>query len=238
VSAAVVEIWQRNLLVPTDDYQRLRSLLSGDELARADRFRLERDRRRFVVARASLRLLLSHYVGIAPRMVVLEYGPTGKPRLAAGISADLEFNVAHAQELAVFAFARDLQVGIDGEWLEEITELAGLAERVFTSGERASLQRYDGSERALAFFRGWTRKEAYLKARGFGLSAPPHQIAVSLEPCPRRVLLADGYDDEPVELWHFASFVPQHGYLATVAARAGHEPLRVVTRGWEEINER
>ena len=134
-------------------------LLSADERARAARFRLERDRRRFVVARARLRQLLAERLAASPESIALVYGPHGKPALAQG---SLRFNVSHSGELALYAFSRDREVGIDVEAVRDVPEAERIARRWFAEADY----------RRFGFLGCWTRREAVAKALGRGIAEP------------------------------------------------------------------
>jgi 4'-phosphopantetheinyl transferase len=174
----------------------LERLLADDERRRAAAFAFDRDRRRFVVARARLRRLLGERLGVAPRAVRISYNPQGKPRLAPGYDRDLRFNVAHSAELAVYAFADGAEVGVDVEALREPEDADGIAERAFSAGERRAC-------RAFGFFYCWTRKEAYLKALGLGLQPDLQRLDSSL----------------PLPDWRIQSFVPAAGFVAALAVQ-------------------
>ena len=142
-------------------------ILTEDERARAERFYFERDKHRFVVARAGLRTLLAEYPDLPARAVPLEYGPAGKPCLPS--SFGLEFNLSHSQDAALFAVARHA-VGVDLEAIRPVQYALSVAERFFTPAEIAGLRLQPPERLSEAFLRFWTRKEAYLKASGHGLS--------------------------------------------------------------------
>jgi 4'-phosphopantetheinyl transferase len=167
-----VDVWRANL----DDQRAevvelMQARLSPDEAQRARRFYFERDRLRFIVARGILRTLLSRYVGGAPEQLVFSYGPNGKPALAPGGGTEtVYFNVAHSDHLALFAFTRAGEVGIDVERIRELPEWEQVAEAAFSAPELAQLRSCPPERRREEFFRAWTRQEAVLKALGTGLS--------------------------------------------------------------------
>jgi 4'-phosphopantetheinyl transferase len=174
----------------------LRALLSPDEQERAARFVLPEDRRRYIVARARLRQLLGARLGANPDEVELTYGIAGKPLLAPRYLRDLRFNVAHCGDTAVYAFADGCEVGVDIEREREIEEADAIAERVFSPAERDAC-------RARGFLYCWTRKEAFVKALGTGLSSPLAELDVSAAPAG----------------WSVRSFVPGPGLVGAVAVR-------------------
>jgi 4'-phosphopantetheinyl transferase len=155
----------------------LRALLSVDELQRADRYKFDLHRDRYIAARGNLRLILAHYLHIPPVEVQFGYGTSGKPHLADVLSEvsingtrNLEFNVSHAENLAIYAIARDKAIGVDVEYKRPIENVEQLAQRFFNRQESAQLKNLSPSAQQDLFFQIWTLKEAYLKATGTGLT--------------------------------------------------------------------
>ena len=179
LASGELHVWQTALDLPADQVQRARELLSPAEQERADRFHFDRDRRRFSVARSTLRLILSIYLQQPPDQIVFTHNPYGKP----AISAPLHFNVTHAHELALFAVTAAAPVGIDVEYTgRHVADRDALARRFFSAQEVEVYQALAEVERRAAFWCCWTRKEAYIKALGTGLSHPLDRFVVSLRP--------------------------------------------------------
>lgn len=192
-------------------------LLSDAERRRANRFAFDRDRRRFVLARARLRELLGERLGVRPESVELAYGACGKPALA-GRFADsgLRFNLSHRDDVAVYAFSREGDVGIDVEAVRVIDDADGIAACVFSRRENEAYQALDGPDRPLGFFNCWTRKEAFVKATGDGLSHPLDGFDVSLAPGdPARILRVNETAGDDCG-WRMESFSPAPGFVAAV----------------------
>lgn len=165
-----VDIWRAALdEQPADVVHAMQALLSSDERERAGGFFFERDRQRFIVARGILRMLLGRYLNCRPDEVVFSYGPNGKPALSP--ETGLYFNVAHSEGLALYAFTRVGEVGIDVECMRDLPEWEQIAESAFSSHELAQLRACPPDRRRDEFFRAWTRQEAVLKALGTGLGA-------------------------------------------------------------------
>ena len=157
--------------------------LNPDERLRADRYRFEADRRRFVARRALLRLLLSRYTGIAPAELEFSYGHAGKPELARRLGpADIRFNASHSSGLALFVIARGRRVGVDVETLRPLPDLDEVARACLTAHEYATLQSLPPNRRNGAFLTAWTLKEAFVKATGDGLTLSPERIEVTFDP--------------------------------------------------------
>ena len=161
---------------PADEVARLFDFLSSAERARAARFHNERDRRRYVVARGTLRTLLDEHVGMAPERLAITTETGGKPVIA--FQDAVHFNVSHCGELALFAIA-DCEIGIDLERLNPTSDIGRVAAHFFAPDESAVFEQLDDAERAQFFFRTWVRKEAYLKATGKGFAANPARVRIS-----------------------------------------------------------
>lgn len=217
-----VHVWRAALCQSEPVVQALWQALARDERERAERFRFARDRERFVVARGLLRVILGHYLAIDPGAVALAYNRHGKPALAGELSAgDIQFNLSHSGDLALFAFARGMLVGVDVEHLRaEVVDLA-IAEQYFAPGEIAALRELPAAVRRAAFFNCWTRKEAYVKARGEGLSLPLREFEVSLAPGAPAELLHVANDPRERDRWSLLALEPGPGYVAALAVE-GH----------------
>ncbi len=177
-----VHVWRASLALPADDVATLHHLLDSGERSRAARFRNDQDRRRFVVARATLRMLLGEYTATAPNRVTLRLLPGGKPTLGRErAAAGPHFNLSHCGDLALFAFA-DREIGIDVERLAHQSDMGQVAAHFFSPEEVLALRQLVGMERARFFFRTWVRKEAYVKATGAGFALDPAMVSVASPP--------------------------------------------------------
>jgi 4'-phosphopantetheinyl transferase len=195
-------------------------LLSHDEQARANRFYLERDRRRFIVARGALRTILGRYLGVEPGQLRFRYESHGKPFLSDDLGAgELRFNLAHSNELALYAFTCGREIGIDVEYIHPVPDVEQIAARFFSVNENAALRMLPESQRLEAFFDCWTRKEAYIKALGEGLTQPLDQFQVSLIPGERAQLLSVNDVPEKVMRWSMATLSPAPGYVGALAVK-------------------
>jgi 4'-phosphopantetheinyl transferase len=205
--------------------------LSADEKSRAARFHFERDRRRFAAARGILRALLGRYLGADPSALVFAYGHHGKPALAPPWPG-LRFNVSHSGSLALLAFAAEHEVGVDIEQERPVAEMDSIRRRCFSVQENAALEVLPEAERQRAFFRCWTRKEAFIKAIGEGLSHPLDAFDVTVAPGePARLLRVQG-DPGAGRSFHMEGLDPADGYAAALAVLG--RPTRVACFHWEE----
>lgn len=181
VACGVVHVWRAALDVSPELLVRFSDLLAEDEHSRAARFVFPRDRDRFLVARSILRDILGRYLVLHPAEIRFSYGESGKPELAPDLSGSrLRFNLAHSRDLALYAFTLGREVGIDVEFVRSDLATEEIAERFFSQREAAELRALPPAEQPAAFFRCWTRKEAYIKARGRGFRIPLASFDVSL----------------------------------------------------------
>ena len=204
--------------------------LSADERERGARFRFERDRRRFVTARGLLRVLLGRYLDLDPAGLRFAHGPRGKPFLA---EADgLRFNLSHSGGVALLAFARGRELGVDIEEERPVPEAADIAGHYFSAREGAELKSLRADEQTAAFFRCWTRKEAFVKATGDGLSRPLDGFDVTLGPGePARLVRVEGEPEAARRFWLW-DLRPLTGFAGALAVEG--RPSRVVERAWNE----
>jgi len=213
--SGVVHLWQRRLDASAAEVNAYCRLLSSEEQERARRFRVERPRKEFVLTRGTLRTLLAQYLGITPQEVHFRYAVRGKPALEG--ESGLCFNVSHTDGLALMAFVMRRTIGIDVENLVRGVDAQRLAERFFSERERQALRSLRGDELQAAFFRCWTRKEAYIKAKGDGLSLALHEFDVSIAEQDRDALLATRPDPTEAARWTVCDVPMGTGYVAAVA---------------------
>jgi medium-chain acyl-[acyl-carrier-protein] hydrolase len=220
-----VHVWRAALEQPADRLEVLRRTLAPDERQRAERFHFERDRRHFVAARGLLRTILGRYLDRDPGGLQFGYNPQGKPMLA-GEGSGLRFNLAHSHGLALFAVSRGRELGVDLERIRP--EFAGepVARRFFSPREVAALGVLTGERRHEAFFVCWTRKEAYLKATGKGLTLPLDCFDVSLLPGEPAALLATRHDPAEAGRWSLRALAPGRGYAGALAVEGSGWQLR------------
>lgn len=222
LAANEVHVWRVALDVPPAFLRRLHCLLAADERQRAERFFFQKDREHFVAARGQLRAILSRYVGVEPDRLCFCYSAHGKPALAAESGGEtLRFNLSHSHGLALCAVGLSREIGVDLEYIRADLADEQIAERFFSAVEVATLRSLPVQMQPEAFFNCWTRKEAYIKGRGEGLSLPLDQFDVSLVPGePARLLNTRG-DPQDVYRWSLQALSPGAGYVAALAVE-GH----------------
>lgn len=210
-----VHVWLNNLDLPEDRVRQLANILSPDELERAERYKFQKHKQRFIVARSILRKILSTYLNLEAERLEFNYSDRGKPFLANIARQDsLQFNLSHSQELAIYAITKNLKIGIDLEYLRPMPDAENIAKRFFSANEYTWISNFAGDAQTEAFFRCWTAKEAYLKATGEGISGSLESIEVDLtEPNLIKIKQNDRLNSD----WLLHNFMPRSNYMATVA---------------------
>jgi 4'-phosphopantetheinyl transferase len=216
-----VDIVGVRLDAPANVSAALRELLSHDERQRADKFRSAEHREHYIIAHASLRQLLADRLRIVPRAIEFVETSYGKPKLAPVHGAvDLEFNLSHSGALAVYAFTSGCAVGVDVELIRQVPDAEDLAEGFFSPTETTALRALPRDRRSLAFLACWTRKEAFIKALGLGLSCPLDAFDVTIDPdAPARILRIEANIDR-VANWRVQAFTSGPSYIGAVVYRA------------------
>lgn len=212
-----VDVWFVPLQSPQHDYERLFETLSDDERKRAERFYFDVHRRRFAIGRAVLRSILSRYLGCDAAEVCFDYGSHGKPVLSgAGAGLDLTFNASGSNDLAVYGVTRGREIGIDVEWMEPDRSCDKIVERFYTEAEKQAYRQVSAAEKREVFFQSWTRKEAYIKAIGDGLSRPLNSFELSMAPGDGPCVLRDNQDPDAATRWTIRDLKPATGYAGAM----------------------
>jgi 4'-phosphopantetheinyl transferase len=212
-----VHVWRVSLVIHPDDEDNLTATLSPDEQVRAARFLSVPARKQFVAARSALRPILSRYTSRRPEEIVFRLGSLGKPSLTDPGPIPLFFNLSHSGELALVAVTEIGEIGVDVERIREMASADQLAERFFHPNEVAALRALPPDQRAVGFFNAWTRKEAFLKATGKGISYGIERVEVTLTPGePPKVIAIDG-DRRAAARWSLETFAAAPGYLGSLA---------------------
>lgn len=228
-----VHAWRANLDLPTAEINQLASLLSPDEIDRANKFRFPQHRRRFIAARGILRELLGNYLQISPDNLEFEYGDRGKPRLAVSMGdSSLQFNISHSQEYALYGFTNDHPIGVDLEYLREMEDVAKIAERFFSPQESKLIASLHSEQQQRVFFKLWTTKEAFLKAIGTGLAGSLASLDISLDQWEHPILLSIQGNAAAVANWSMYSCIPAPNYVAAVAIETPITKLQIDYWHW------
>ena len=212
-----VHVWWSRLDSTAGQFDRALGVLSQDELRRAERYCFDNDRRRFVATRAWVRRILGDYVGCDPTSLVIKLSKFGKPFLEHPSAP--YFNVSHSQGLAVCAVARQ-SVGVDIEQIRPMPDAPDIANHFFSPMETSLLRSFPPDELAEAFLRCWTRKEAFIKANGLGLSMALDSFSVSLDDDRADLLECAGGSEEVARWWMVPLHAPNH-YVGALAVNRG-----------------
>ena len=222
-----IHVWSVSLDQAQCGMTHVAATLCPEERARARRFHFERDRNRFVASRGSLRALLGRYLDVSPAEINFAYSARGKPSLAKAFSRDsVHFNLAHSGALALVALTRVAEVGVDVEQIRSVEDAEAIAKRFFSPRESEILQRLPTTELQTAFFNLWTRKEAWLKATGEGISESLSHVEVScLQEEPVRVISLFG-NSETARCWRLIHLAPAPGFVGALAIHAPEVELK------------
>ena len=216
-----IDIILARLDVPACDVDIAAAVLSADEHERADRFVFKRDRNRYIVARGKLRKLIGERLHLSPESIEFCYGEYGKPALAEQLRGQpLYFNISHSDNVAVFAFSRSLELGVDVEAIADMSDRDEVAAHCFSNHEIKKYKQLDDSQKPLGFFNCWTRKEAFVKALGDGLQCPLDSFDVTLSPGEPAEILRIGEHTGRECGWKLFSFAPLPGFVGAVAIQS------------------
>ncbi len=216
-----VHVWCAALNLKASRVHRLEQILSADERTRAERFYFQKDHEHFIVARGLLRAILGRYLDIEPSQVRFSYSSYGKPFLAGEGGDAFRFNLSHSNGLALYAISHRRELGIDLEYIRPKLVDERIAER-FSPREVAALRELPANTRQEAFFACWTRKEAYLKARGEGLTFPLDKFDVSLVLGEPAALLYTNGNPQEAARWSLQELRPRPGYMGALAVEGHH----------------
>ncbi len=227
-----VHVWLANLDLNDHVFDDLIRSLSPDEGRRADRYVYQKDRRDYISSRGILRNILGRYMHCEAADVTIDYSFDGKPTLGLSMqSAGLEFNLSHSSGYLAVAVTQGVKVGVDIERMRTIPDMDLIATHSFSQYEQNELSLLPSEEKSSGFFRCWTRKEAYLKATGNGLSIPLDSFDVSLEPDNPIRMRSNRFDPNEVSRWSFFTFIPNQGFIGALVIESPQ--VRPYFRGWE-----
>lgn len=232
LSSNEVQVWRASLAQPEATIAGLWKLLTPDERQRAQRYVRKESQQQFVVARGILRQILALYTKLSPAALTLTSNRYGRPSLPSDLNpAQLNFNLSHSGNLVLYAFSRGRAVGIDIETVRKEIATLAIAENFFSPDEVTALKAVSEDMHTVAFFNCWTRKEAFIKALGEGLSHPLQNFSVSLAPHEEAALLSVRGDQRAAARWKMHALEPGIGYVASVIAE--NPPFSL--REWEYV---
>lgn len=219
-----VHVWFVQLDSSNIDINYLFSLLTIEERNRALRFHFVKDKNNFIVARGLLRILLSEYLNKDPQAIEFHYNQYGKPFLNDNLN--LQFNLSHCHNVALFTFVQYYEIGIDIESNTRQIEIDEIAQRFFSEGEYQLLKSLEGDNKRKAFFNGWARKEAFLKALGQGLSYSLAKVEFTLLPEQPAKFLAIHDNEQDINDWSVHELNPVQDYAAALVVKGKLQSIK------------
>ncbi len=214
-----VHIWFINLNKTIEVIDSLKQFLSENEISKASKFRFEKDKNCSIITRGALRYLSGKYLKMNPENIIFKYGDHGKPNL--DMKTDLKFNVSHSGNLAVIGFVLKNDIGVDIEQLKYDFEVMDIVNNYFSQHEIETLKKLPIEEQTNGFYRCWTRKESFIKAKAKGLSFPLDSFSVDIKSDEETELLETKWDKNEKDLWKLFSFSPIENYIGAVSVN-GH----------------
>lgn len=222
VSNDMLHLWRANLAQPTQKISELHNALSVDEKRKADRFLFKRHKCNYIVARGFLRTILSHYLELGPASLRFSYGEYGKPQLLSKYSnCQLQFNLSHTEEFAIYAIAYQRRIGVDIEFINPKKKIDRLLDSILSQTEQSKTNKLSESNRRLEFYKAWTAMEAYLKATGQGLTGM-NSIDISITPGETAKLLTSIKKCQPSTTWSLCHMMAVHDYVASLVVEGPH----------------
>jgi len=214
VGSSEIHMYCTSVRLSREVVRYLHKTLSADERERAKRFHRQRDQSVSIVSRGILRLILSSYTGTAPGQLTFKYGANGKPALN---DHAIYFNVSHSNDLVAYAIAREQRIGVDIEYRRHFSEMMPITEGFFSDSECGEISQLESDEEVNAFFDVWTRKEAYVKALGCGLTMPLNSFTVSIAARSKELTLKSSVDPDLSSRWSLHNWHISEHYSGAIA---------------------
>lgn len=207
-----IHIWFINLNDFKDKIQYLKPFLSNDEILKASKFKFKKDKDCSIITRSVLRLLSNKYLNLKAKNITFKYGKFGKPNYK--FKTDLKFNVSHSGNMAVVAFVLNNDIGVD------------IVDHYFSESEIQTLNKFSIQDQVKGFYRCWTRKESFIKAKAKGLSFPLDSFSVSIDSDEKTELLETKWDKTEKDLWSLFSFSPQEGHIGALSVKGNIQDIK------------
>lgn len=227
ISNREVHIWRTFIDIDSPIIKTYLPVLSIDELEKANRFYFPNDRNRFITVRSVLRRIIGNYTGKHPRELKFDFNQYGKPFLSQNSSkSTIKFNISHSHEVALIAVTQDFDIGVDVEYMHTNFDFEGIVEKFFSVNEKNVWRSLPSYHKVEAFFNCWTRKEAFIKAKGKGLSLPLNEFDVSFKPGEPALLLNTAWDRKEVGDWSVEEIKPANGYVGALAVKGSNLDMK------------
>jgi len=227
LSSQFIDVWRSTTQLPAMQRVAMQQCLTPLEIERANRYRVMDRREEFIIARGLLRTVLARVLKTDPRNLDFSIGSKGKPSLAQPEEGKaVRFNLSHSHGIVLIAMTRDREVGVDVELIRDKTDHQRMAQRFFSPVECEQIEALDEADRQRAFFHCWTRKEAFLKATGMGITLALDSFDTAFWPAENAKLLATRWDENEAGKWSLMHLVPSPEHVGTVAIEGHGASLR------------
>lgn len=222
-----VHVWKSLLDFDDESIAAFFNLLSDDEIQIALRFRFDCHRKQYIASHGLLRSILCEYIRIEPQFLTFRTNQYGKPRLSSNRNiSDIRFNISHSHKLCVIAVAKELEIGIDIEFIHRDINFLEIAKSVFSKNDLATYRSMPENVQKIVFFRCWTRKEAYLKAKGKGLSPNLDQLEVCFLHSESDGILSSADSPGKDKYWHLFDITPFPGYTGALSTEGKPDNIK------------
>lgn len=220
INSQEVHIWKSNLEQSSINLENSFNILNEAEKNKAKRFHFEKHQKRYIIARSSLKRILSLYLAINPQEIEFHYNDYGKPHLLEKINRiNLQFNISHSENIAIYGINCRNLIGVDVEYIRPISDAENLAKRFFSQKEYEYIGKLPSEEKNREFFKFWTAKEAYLKAIGKGISGGLEKVEISTEDPVKFITLPDCHNIN----YNLSYLTPHQNYLGAIAIQDNHK---------------
>ena len=216
-----------NFDISKHEISSLKNYLSEDEIIKASKFRFQKDKNASIITRGALRLLSSEYLNIKPEDISFKYGEYGKPDY--DFETNLKFNVSHSGQVAIIGFVLNDDIGVDVEEIKTDFDVLDIVSNYFSKTEIKSLKKLPKENHTKGFYRCWTRKESFIKAKANGLSFPLDSFSVSIDSDEKTELLETKWDSTEKESWKLFTFSPQENYIGAVSIKGNINNIKYFT---------
>ncbi|PKQ44147.1 4'-phosphopantetheinyl transferase family protein [Confluentibacter flavum] len=234
LSSGMVDVWYIDVNNCKKQIPYYTSLLSTDEKLKADKFKFINDKNIFIVARGVLRVLLAKYLSINPKKVEFKYGDFGKPETINNQS--INFNISHSGKMAIFGFTKSHDIGVDIEEIKNNFDVLDIANNFFSKKEIEFLNNFPTEDQTEGFYRCWTRKESFIKAKSIGLSYPLDSFSVSIDSHESAELLETQWDIKEKHNWTLFSFSPYENYIGAISVKGNVKAVKYFNFNKTDIN--
>jgi len=214
----IIHTWLVNVDDVLHKIEILNRVISKDEKEKATKFRFKKDQNIFIISRGVLRILSAYYLNMGAKNIVFKYGEYGKPEY--DFYSDLKFNISHSGDLIVLSFAKDFDIGVDIEKVKDDFDVLEIASNFFSTLEIETLKKIPKAQQVYYFYRCWTRKEAFIKAKSLGLSFPLDSFSVCISSDKKTELLETKWNNAEKDTWKLFTFSPQQNYIGAISIQS------------------